>query len=639
MLNLAPEFAVALVASLALVPLCRYASHRAGRVAHPREDRWNRRTVALFGGVGIGAALFGTALGFGLQRELPVLLVCAFVMFAMGLVDDLISLKPSTKLIVEIALAAALLFFGHRLNWVHSITLDSVLTLVWLVGMTNAFNLLDNMDGLCAGTALIVAAAFVVNLTGVTGAAVPAEARYLAILMGATLGFLVYNFHPASIFMGDSGSLLLGFSFAALTLSANPDAAAKSNVLAIVAAPVLVLLIPILDTTLVTVSRKISGRSASVGGRDHSSHRLVALGLSERAAVAVLWLLAAVGGLLGISVHRVSETWSIPAAVTFLLAMILIAVYLARIRVYAGDDARLLREGRVTPLVVDFMYKRRVAEVVLDCCIIVLAYYAAYRLRFEGEDFMKNFESMRRTMPIVLAAQLIAFFVMGVYRGVWRHFGLSDAIVVVKGALAGSAVALGVILLSPEFISYSRTVFAIDFILVVVLVTASRASFRVLGEFVQRRREGGERVVIYGAGDGGTFAVRELLGRHERPQRILGFADDDARKAGSRVAGYRVIGGSEALEALVESGGVDTVVVSSRAISDARIAPLVALCARHRVSISRLRVGIEEIPLSPGTEGGAVIAGGGGPRLAFPPRDRGPGGPGSPGSPGSTDSR
>jgi UDP-GlcNAc:undecaprenyl-phosphate GlcNAc-1-phosphate transferase len=594
MLSLAPEFAVALAVSLALVPLCRYVSKRLGRVAHPREDRWHRRPVALFGGVGIGIALFGTAVAFGLHREQPVLLGCAVAIFAIGLIDDLISLKPSTKLVVEMALACVLLFYGHRLNWLHSITVDSFLTLVWVVGMTNAFNLLDNMDGLCAGIAVIVAAAFLANLGAVGADALP-ETRYLAILMGATAGFLVYNFHPATIFMGDAGSLLLGFSFAALTLSASPEAAAKSNVLSIVAAPVLVLLIPIFDTALVTISRWLSGRSASIGGRDHSSHRLVAIGLSERAAVAVLWLLAAIGGLLGVAVHHISESWSIPAAIAFLLAIVLIAVYLARIRVYEGADARVLREGTVTPIIVDFMYKRRVAEVLLDFFLISLAYYAAYRLRFEGEDFMKNFNSLRLTLPVVVAAQMVAFFAVGVYRGVWRYFGLNDAVVVVFGALAGSTGALVLIMASPRFISYSRTVFAIDFVLAVGLVIASRASFRLIGEFVQRGRQNGERVVIYGAGDGGMLVVRELLSRRDQAIRIVGFVDDDARKTGNRVAGYRVLGDVAALETLVTSGAVDTIVVSTRSISEERLGPLTSLCGRHGVATQRLRIGFDNI--------------------------------------------
>jgi UDP-GlcNAc:undecaprenyl-phosphate/decaprenyl-phosphate GlcNAc-1-phosphate transferase len=614
------SFLLALAISLAAVPVCRAVSRRLGRVAHPRDDRWHRRPVALFGGVGISVALFGTAIGIGLHREVPVLLACAFVVFLVGLVDDVLSLKPSTKLIVEIALASALLFFGHRLNWLHSITLDSFLTLVWVVGMTNAFNLLDNMDGLCAGVALVVGAAFIVDLSQ-RGAFVPGEARYLAILLGATLGFLVYNFHPASIFMGDSGSLLLGFSFAALTLSATPEASAKSNLLSIVAAPVLVLLIPIFDTTLVTVSRMLSGRSASVGGRDHSSHRLVAIGLSERAAVGVLWLLAAIGGLIGVATRHVSQSWSMLAILIFVLAMMLMAIYLARIRVYEGDDARLLREGTVTPLVVDFMYKRRVAEVLLDFCLVSIAYYAAYRLRFEGEDFAKNFDSLRLTLPIVLASQMIAFFVVGLYRGTWRYFGLTDAVVVVKGALGGSAAALLILLYSYRFISYSRTVFAIYAMLVIALVTLSRASFRLIGEFVQGQRHGGRRTIIYGAGDGGAFAIRELMGQTDEHVRILGFIDDDPRKTGTRLQGYRVLGDADALTALIAGGQVDSVVISARTMPADRIDALAGLCQEHQVGVSKLFVGLEPVDTANAPHGPAASKRGR--SLRFSPRGRG----------------
>ena len=628
MTKLALEFLVALMMSLALVPVCRTVSRRLGRVAHPREDRWHTRPVALFGGVAIGVTLFASATIFDLYSDLTVVLLCAIVMFGTGFVDDVLSLKPATKLIAQIAAASATLFFGYRLNWLHSITLDSVVTLVWIVGVTNAFNLLDNMDGLCAGIALVVGATLLVDLAPQVTLALPLhpagplpEAQYLAMLSGATLGFLVYNFHPASIFMGDSGSLLLGFSFAAMTLATSHQAAHRSNLLSIVAVPVLILLIPIFDTTLVTVLRKLSGRAASSGGRDHSSHRLVAIGLSERAAVFVLWLLAAAGGGVAIFINRASESWAALASVLFGIVMLLIGVYLARIRVYEGEDTRLLREGTVTPLVVDFMYKRRVVEVVMDFCLIAIAYYAAYRFRFEGEEFLANVGSFRNSLPVVLAVQMIVFFVVGVYRGVWRYFGLSDTVVIAKGVFIGTAVAQIITLYSPRFIGYSRTVFAIYALLLTAFVTLSRASFRLIGEFVQKSRHGGHRAVIYGAGDGGAFAVRELLGRPGQTMRVLGFIDDDPRKSGSRVQGYPVVGDVEKLLALITSNGVDSVVVSSRSIAPEIVQRVAAACGANDVSLSVLRVSIEEVPV-PDAEVG--VAAGSGRPLPFTPRKPGP---------------
>ena len=590
-------FLLALALSLVLVPLCRLGAVRLGFVARPREDRWHRRPVALFGGVGIAVVLFTCTAALGVARQQPVLVLTAAAVFIVGLIDDVLSLKPATKLIVQIGLASALLVFGYRLNWLESTTLDILLTLVWIVGMTNAFNLLDNMDGLCAGIAMIVGAALMIDLLpGAAGTLMLSEARYLAILLGATGGFLAYNLYPASIFMGDSGSLLLGFSFAAVTLSSGRPTPGRSDVLSIVAAPVLVLLIPIFDTTLVTLSRWFSGRRASQGGRDHSSHRLVAIGLSERRAVALLWMLAAVGGGLGVALDRFHTSYTaLAAALAFVVGMVLFAAYLAGIRVYDDADARV-QQGSLTPIVVNFMYKRRVAEVLLDFCLVTLCYYLAYRLRFEDpEEFMKNFQMFTNSLPIVVTAQLGAFFVVGVYRGVWRHFGMMDTLVIARGVFFGTCAAVLAILFIPYFLTYSRTAFAVYAVLLVMAVTLSRASFRLVGEFMQRQRQSGRRIAIYGAGDAAGLVLRELLAGDAENVRIVGFIDDDPRKAGIRVMGYAVLGGYSALAVLVKAASVDAVVISARSIPPERLNNLHVLCAGANVGLTRLRVDLEAL--------------------------------------------
>jgi UDP-GlcNAc:undecaprenyl-phosphate GlcNAc-1-phosphate transferase len=589
-------FALALALSLALVPLARLVSIRLGYLARPRADRWHTKPVALFGGVAMATALFSCAAIFGLVSAIPVLVVTAALMFATGFVDDVLSLKPSTKLVAQIALASVLLFFDYRLNWVQSVTLDWLLTLLWIVGLTNAFNLIDNMDGLCGGIAMVVGAALLIDLLpGASGTRAFFEVRYLAILLGATGGFLVYNLHPASIFMGDSGSLLLGFSFAAVTLSAGHQAPGRSDVLSIVAGPVLVLLIPILDTALVTVSRALSGRRADQGGRDHSSHRLVAIGLSERRAVALLWVLAAVGGVLGIGVGNFSQKWSVLlTASAFLIAMVLFVAYLAGIRVYDEADVQE-KPGAFTPIVVEFMYKRRVAEVVLDFCLVVMCYYAAYRMRFEDPvEFMLNFQMFTRSLPVIVGAQMVAFFVVGVYRGVWRHFGLMDTLVVARGVFIGVALTLLVILGAFRFFAYSRTVFAIYGVLLLIAVTLSRASFRLVGEFMQRQRQSGHRIVIYGAGDAAGLVIREIIAGGSEV-RLTGFIDDDPRKAGIRVMGYPVLGGYSALTVLVNAASVDAVVISARTLSPERLNNLEVLCNNNNVRLTRLRVAFESL--------------------------------------------
>ena len=587
---------VAFLLSLALVPLARFVSLRLGFMAAPREDRWHRRPVALFGGVAIAITLFVCAIVFRVATAVPVLVGSAALVFLVGLFDDVLSLKPATKLIAQMIVASILVFFDYRLNWVNSTTLDMLLTLVWVVGLTNAFNLIDNMDGLCGGIALIAGVALLIDLLpGAAGSRAFFEVQYLTILLAATAGFLVYNLHPASIFMGDSGSLLLGFSFAAVTLSAGRQTPGRSDILSIVAGPVLVLLIPIFDTALVTLSRWVSGRRASQGGRDHSSHRLVAIGLSERRAVLFLWLLAAVGAVLGVGVGNFGQKWSVLlAAAAFLIAMVMFATYLAGIRVYDDADVRA-KQGLVTPIVVEFMHKRRVAEVLLDFCLVVMCYYAAYRMRFEDpEEFMRNFPMFTKSLPVIVAAQMAAFFAVGVYRGVWRHFGMMDTIVVARGVFFGAAAALLVIIGGFHFFAYSRTVFAIYGVLLLIAVTLSRASFRLVGEFMQRQRQAGRRIVVYGAGDGAGLAVRELA-VSGGDTRIVGFIDDDPRKSGIRVMGYPVLGGYSALAVLINSASIESVVISARSMTPERLHNLEVLCSEHRVELSRLRVRLEPL--------------------------------------------
>ena len=207
-MTLTVNFVVALFVSLLMVPLCRKLAFSAGYVAKPSDERWHRETTAIFGGVAIFVTVLVCSLFLGLTGLPVVLVVAATGMFLLGLIDDIWSLKPFTKLIVQIVIAATLLFFEYRLEWTGSLIIDTLLTLAWIVGISNAFNLLDNMDGLCAGVSVIVGLTVLFTLMAQPNTG--AEINFLVILLGATLGFLVYNVAPASILLGDSGSLFLG---------------------------------------------------------------------------------------------------------------------------------------------------------------------------------------------------------------------------------------------------------------------------------------------------------------------------------------------------------------------------------------------------------------------------------------------
>ena len=592
MTQLLAWYVAAFATAAALVPLCRTYARKRGYVARPRTDRWHAKPTALLGGVAIALTtlLLATVIGSG-PRLVPVV-IGGGLMFLVGVFDDLISLKASTKLIAEIAIVSLLLaIFPHRLHWTDSGIIDTLLTMVWLIGVTNAFNLLDNMDGLCAGVALIAGFWLLAGLYAFTG--VSTETQFLAILLGATSGFLVYNFFPASIFMGDAGSLFLGFSIATLTLTSGGPAHDRSNVLSVIAVPFLIVFIPIFDTALVTVSRILGGRRVSQGGRDHSSHRLVAIGLSERAAVGVLWVLSATGGTIAFFVREFSNDWSWLVTAVFVLSVIIFSVYLAQVRVYT-DAADAPRRG-ITPVVAGFMYKRRVAEVILDVCLVTVAYYIAWRLRFDTPaEWSAYAPRFLESLPIVVGVQMVMLYVTGAYRGEWRYFGLMDAVVFGKSVLAGTAAIIVALVYLYQFQNYSRVVFVNYASMLMLMLSMSRASFRLIGEFAHRRRAG-SRLVIYGAGHGGALVLRELLHDADVAYSMLGFIDDDPRRQRSRLHGYPVLGREDVLLKMIEDRGVDVIVVSSREFDPIRLRRLEDACKRNRVRLLRFQFNLEDL--------------------------------------------
>lgn len=592
-LELAGFFLGSFAASVALVPVCRTAAHRLGKVARPSADRWHQRPTALLGGVAIVLVSLAAWALIRPINEIVIYAVLGTGIFLVGLADDFINLKPYTKLVAQLVFASAFVFFGYRLQWFSSQAIDAVVTVLWIVGITNALNLLDNMDGLCGGVAIMVGLSILGGLLPV--AAARPEALALAAMLGAVAGFLVYNVHPASIFMGDSGSLFLGLMLAGMSLEL-PRHAQNSNVLAVVFVPLMVMLIPIFDTTLVTLMRLLSGKRPWDGGRDHSSHRLVAIGLPEKQAVMVLWGLAGLGGLAAWGLRQMSPDSGGLAVAISAVAMLLFAAFLTRVKVYDQKDAGELRRGSVTTVVSEFMYKRRVAEVLMDFFLIIIAYYGAYRLRFEGE-LKDYFSTFLDSLPIVVSVQMVTFFVLGAYRGVWRYFGLMDGFVIAKAIALGSLITQVLVLYLFRFSNYSRAVFIIYSMILLLLCAGTRGSFRLMAEYVQRRRRG-HRVVIYGAGNGGALAVREVTGGTFGPVTLLGFIDDDATRHRSMMLGYPVLGGLDSLSALVRGGAVDRIVISTAMLDQVRLSDVHRLCADHQVPVSQMRVSFESADAS-----------------------------------------
>ena len=595
--NLIPP-AVSFALALALTPVVRVLARRWGFVAKPKSDRWHKNTTAMMGGVGIWLAVIITYLALVPHTQQGWVVVgAASFLFFVGLIDDWLHVKPYQKLIGQVIGAAIVVNYGLVLPWTRALPINMLLTIFWLIGITNAINLLDNMDGLATGIAAIASCFLTFNF--LTGGQMT-EAVMMGVFAAALLGFLIYNSNPASIFMGDSGSMFIGFFLAGAAL-VNVSGGRSRSFVPVLAVPILVLFIPIFDTTFVTILRKLSGRAASQGGRDHTSHRLVALGMSERRAVWLLYGLAGLSGFLAIMVRRVKPDVSLAVLAGFTLVLTLLGVYLAGVKGY--DEEGDVRAARDTPLfafLVDFSYKRRIFEVLLDVILIVLAYWSAYAIKFEPFSNSPAWKLFLRTLPVLVVVRLAAFLFFGVYRGIWRYTSIDDLMAFAKAVAAGSIVSLVIVLFKFRFQGFSRAIFVIDALVMLMLLAGSRVAFRFFRQVLPAApHDQSRRVLIYGAGDAGELLLRELLNNRELSYAPVGFMDDDPKKQGKVIHGFRVFGGNGMFGKIVSDHEIEELLISTPRLSGERLAEIARECEVQNIELKRMSIRIESLADNP----------------------------------------
>lgn len=346
------------------------------------------------------------------------------------------------------------------------------------------------------------------------------------------------------------------------------------------------------------------------------------MGFSERQATLFLYAFAAVGGVVAVGLAR-ANVESLGIGFLLLLGLILLAIQLAKVRVYDGDDFALLRDRAFTPLLIEVTYKRRIFEVLLDTSLISIAYYLAYALRF-AEDFRPlHYNLFVSSLPIVIACQLTAFFAAGVYRGVWRYITVSDLFAHVRGVVGGAGLMVLVLVYLYRFKGFSRSVFIINALLIGTLAIGSRLSFRWFGEFARRHRPSGRRALICGAGDGGALLVRELRNNPEHACVPIGFLDDDNTKRNRHIMGLRVLGSIDEVERIIAKHKPTLVIVSTEKLRPAAWTTLHTVCQRTGTPVSQMQFRLTDLPFgligfegsgmgrvrrSPDSAGGAIVS-------------------------------
>jgi UDP-GlcNAc:undecaprenyl-phosphate GlcNAc-1-phosphate transferase len=353
--------------------------------------------------------------------------------------------------------------------------------------------------------------------------------------------------------------MFLGFTLAVLAIARRTQA---SNIFAIIGVPTLVLLLPILDTGLVAITRILRGQSLAVGGKDHTSHRLVAFGLSERQAVLVLYGIAIVSGLTSIGLEALDYDLSLVLIPILLIGLSLFAAYLARINVVSEPQDQT---SGITRLIVNLTFKRRIFELIFDLLLIGVSYYLAFWTRFGLNMTSTSMNLFLLSWPIVLGITYLAFYIFGVYRGVWRYIGINDLMRYAGAAiLSGGMSWVAINLIFPDQ-PYTGDVFLLFILYLLLGLSASRSSFLILDRFYNRQFSAGqkENVLLYGAEDAGEIALRWILKNPTIGYSVVGFLDDDSLKWGSNIHGVNILGDLTKLEQYIQDRQVTGVIATT----------------------------------------------------------------------------
>jgi UDP-GlcNAc:undecaprenyl-phosphate GlcNAc-1-phosphate transferase len=581
--------AVAAVLAYALTPPVRRLAIRIGAVDQPGPRKIHTSPIPRLGGVAVILAVtvvLAILAAGGTTKSLDTYLLLAIATGAIPIVvisalDDIHSVRAIVKFGAHLAGAGIAVALGISLNpsvhilgaQVHLGWMAIPISILWLAGITSAFNIIDGLDGLSSGLALISAISLVAVSIVTQRYALAATAGVLA---GALVGFLPYNLFPAKIYLGDTGATAIGFFLGCLTLSGGST---TSTGLAVVL-PMLVVGVPLADTLLSMVrrlARRLEGNGhAGVfdADRDHIHHRLLALGLDQRRAVLTLY---GVGVFLALCAFASLFMTHQDAGVLLITLLVAALVGISRL---GYDEFAVVRSGAVLRFYGAPVLKRGFFGVFIDLAMVVISLYAAVVLKYDDWGVTTTRPLVISLLALLPATTVAMFALFGIYKRAWSRANVADIVRVAVAVVASASFAYVVARLTLPM-PVSATFFATYLIVLLMLIGGSRASYRVFFYMNRRSNLEGEPVVIYGAGVGGTLALREMLNNADVPMKPIGFIDDNPEMRGRFINGFPVLGDLDSLANVVIDRKATGVVIASAKIPVANVQRARKLCAEH----------------------------------------------------------
>ena len=603
-LKLFVVFALAMVAAFYLTPPVAKLLVHFGVVDKPSKRRINTKPIPRGGGIALVLAFFiSVSIAYwGMWPDGPavlsrddrhVVLLASGLLIAVGLLDDVFGLKPFLKLLGQLIVAALLystgLCVGLILPFDVPCWLDCLLTLGWFALIINAFNLIDGLDGLASGLAFIGALGLSICLL-IRGK--PIAAMPLFALMGACLGFLRYNFNPASVFLGDTGSMFLGFVLALVPLVAG----GKAALLASIGVPLLVIGVPLFDTVLAVWRRSIKAQLSPDGGlsqvflpdMEHLHHRFLSSGISQRGVACTLYVIAAVMVLMAVGITVFSDRSTGVILVGAVIVFGIMSRQLSRVELwYTGTALRKSFHSKAKRLLVP-------AYVVCDILVSFAAWWGSADLamiphiKFRGLWYLSVF-------PVFFAAIFGMMWAFQIYHRMWSKSQVRDYIALVTAVFTGWVVAYAIVTLAfsryPGFWRHA-TVFLLLVMPLSLVLRAVRVSINSMLSVSEDNRivdkKNSRRIIVYGAGE--RFSMFDLqrtgslLGR--RNFNIVGVIDDDPLKFRRLVHGYKIAGGIEEVEKLAHSSNANAILIAAD-LPGERMEKLLAVAREWKIEILR----------------------------------------------------
>lgn len=615
---LIPLFLASMAIVLALVPPLRALLKLAGLVDKPSARRINKKPIPRGGGLAIFAAvmavsaawhaLTGIYAPWASPAQYKMSVIAASVIVLVGLLDDALDLKPFLKLAGQIVAFLVLYFSGISVGtalWFDIPPLiDLGLTLVWYIIIVNAFNLIDGMDGLASGLALIGALGLTLCLMcrHVAYMAVP-----LAILGGACLGFLRYNFNPASVFLGDCGSMFIGLVLATIPLLTG----GKSAFLASILSPLLVIGVPIFDTTLAIWRRSMRATIPDGAGRhdfsrimrpdmDHLHHRLLATGITQRRAAWSLYMLSIAMVLVAVGISFYADR---SAGIILVGSIFIVAIMVRHLsRVELWDTGQAFLSMYATPKFAKMLIPMYLA---LDIAFLIAAWHLSFVFAFPYDVPHR----LVTVFPLFLTCHMAMMFLMAIYRRIWSRANARDFAVLFLCIVGGWLAAVSIsIITGIRYPGFNRQV-VIFFLMSSLPIMAMRCIRILVAHFLEASETirlstsaASARYLAYGAGD--TFAAYDAAMRGtiigHREGFVAALIDDDPMLKGRLMHGHRVLGNSDEIDRIVNENKITCLLITCALTPENREKALAA-AARLGIDVHEWRGGVfdVEVPKAP----------------------------------------